>query len=89
MFHVEHTPIEILATLFWGAFEQTETVRVNQLQREQLGELRSTASALPVNAYLVIGLAITRNAEFRGNALNGLQLGKDRATVLLVLNNGL
>ena len=64
MFHVEHTPIEILATLFRGAFEQTETVWVNQLQWQQLSQLRCAACALPVNAYLVIGLSITRNTQF-------------------------
>ena len=89
MFHVEHSPIQILTALFWGAFKQAETVGVDQLQRQRFRQLGSAAHGLPVDTYLVVGLLAASNPNGAGHAVAEYHLGKNRAGILSMLDHWL
>ncbi|MNN98585.1 hypothetical protein D3C81_2180060 [compost metagenome] len=58
-FHVEHTPVEKLPANLRCPFKQTKAVRVDQLQRQYLGQLRSATRVLAIDADLELTLTIT------------------------------
>src|SRR5690606_28573302 len=63
MFHVEHTPIQVLSTLFRRSFQQPEAVRVDQLQGQGRSQFRKAAHLLPIHTDLVIGYLAARNPD--------------------------
>src|SRR5690606_17108309 len=89
MFHVEHTPIQILPTLFGSALKQAKTVRVDQLQWQDFGELGGTTCVLAIDTDVVVGLPTASNTNLAGVATRQKNLAKDSTAILLVLNNGL
>ena len=89
MFHVEHTPIQILSSLFGCAFEQTKAVRVDQLQRQGVGQLRCSANRLAINSNLVISLFAPRDTHGCMQTTVQFDFGKHRTCLMLVLNNGM
>jgi len=84
---VEHSPIEELPADFWRTFQQTETVGVDQLQRQNLCQLRGTARILPVNANLELSAAITGYPQAAVPTFSEFDLTKHGARQLLVLNH--
>ena len=89
MFHVEHTPVEELPTNLRRTFQQAKTIRIDQLQRQQIGELCSASCILPVDADLQFTLTITRNTQVAGAALGQLHLTENGTSRLLVMNHWL
>src|SRR5690606_4115700 len=61
MFPVEHTPIQVLSTLFPRSFQQPEAVRVAQLQGQGRSQFRKAAHLLPIHTDLVIGFLAARD----------------------------
>ncbi|CRM97914.1 hypothetical protein [Pseudomonas sp. 22 E 5] len=86
-FHVEHTPIEELPADFRRTFQQTKAVRVDQLQRQDFCQLRSTTSILPIDANLELSATVTGYPQAAVPTLSQLNLTKYRARQLLVLDN--
>ena len=87
MFHVEHTPIEKLPANLRRPFEQAEAVGVDQLQRQDLGQLRSATGVLPVDADLELTLTVTGDPQRAVTTLGQLDLTEDGAGELFVLND--
>src|SRR5690554_7785449 len=61
MFHVEHTPIQVLSTLYRRPFQQPEAIRVDQLQGQGRSQFRKAAHLLPIHTDLVIGFLAAGN----------------------------
>ncbi|MNF96628.1 hypothetical protein D3C84_794240 [compost metagenome] len=88
-FHVEHSPIQKLPTNFRCSFQQSKTVRIDQLQRQGLSQLRSAFGVLPIDSNLKFTLAITRDPEVALPALGEADLPENRTRGLRVLNHWL
>lgn len=64
VFHVKHSPVEKLASSRRGAFQKTERIGIDQLQRQQVDELGDAVDSLTGNPYFEFtGLAMTAHAE--------------------------
>ncbi|MNI86870.1 hypothetical protein D3C81_2058370 [compost metagenome] len=55
---MEHTPVEKLSANLRRAFQQSKAIRIDQLQWQDLGQLRGAASILPIDTDLEFPLAI-------------------------------
>src|SRR3990167_1243494 len=86
-FHVEHSPVEKLPTNLGRAFQQAETVRVDQLQWQGLGQLGSTARILPIDANLQLALTVTGNAQTALPTIGQPNFAENRTGRLLILNH--
>ena len=60
-FHVEHSPIEKLPSNLGSTLEKPETVRIDQLKRENFCKLRGAAGILAVDTDGEFTMAFTRN----------------------------
>ena len=60
---VEHAPVEKLPANLRRTFKQTEAVGVDQLQWQDLRQLRGAAGVLAVDADLELTLTITRDPQ--------------------------
>ncbi|MNG18202.1 hypothetical protein D3C87_1792830 [compost metagenome] len=84
---VEHAPVEKLSTNLRRTFKQAEAVGVDQLQRQDLRQLRSTAGVLAVDADLELALTIARDPQRTVPTLSQFDLTEHGAGELLVLND--
>ena len=85
---MEHAPVKKLPADLWGPLKQTEAVRVDQLQRQDLGQLCSTACILAVDTDLELTLAIPRDTQRTMPAFSQFDLTKNCTALLLVLDDG-
>ena len=85
---MEHAPVEKLPADLWGPFKKSEAVRVDQLQRKYLGQLRSTARILAVDTNLELPLTIPRDTQCTVSAFCQFYLTKNCTALLLMLDNG-
>ncbi|MCY1431224.1 hypothetical protein D9M71_471870 [compost metagenome] len=84
---MEHTPIEELTANFRRTFEQAKAVRVDQLQWQNLCQLRSTTGILPVDANGELTLPIPRNTQVTRTTFAQFNLAKNRTGQLLILDD--
>ena len=84
---MEHSPVQKLSANLRCAFKQSETVRIDELQRQNFSKLCSTARILPIDADLEFTLSVTRYTQTAMPALGKLDLTEDRARRLLVLDD--
>ncbi|MCY1174005.1 hypothetical protein D9M73_141910 [compost metagenome] len=89
LFHVEHSPVEELPTNLRRSFQQTETVRVDQLQRQRFGKLRSAPGIFSVDTNLKFALTIPRYPQIALATFGKAYLAEHSARRLLVLNDRL
>ncbi|MNN65777.1 hypothetical protein D3C81_1813050 [compost metagenome] len=84
---MEHPPVEELAAYFRGTFQQTETVRVDELKRQQLSQLRCAARILPIDANSELPLPLPGNTQVAAATLGQLHFAKHGTGRLFVLDD--
>lgn len=84
---MEHSPVQKLPAYLRCTFQQSEAVRIDQLQRQYFSKLSGTSRILPVNTNLEFALSVARNSEIAVTTLRKIDLSKDGARGLHVLDN--